>query len=63
MKFEAFKAEDGKFRWHLRNRDGSVVPMRAGRVMLPPTSAREAQRLRKAMQTVLQRMATSNAEA
>lgn len=60
MKFEAFKAKDGQFRWQLRNRDGSVVPLRAGRVMLPPTSARESQRLRKAMQTVLQQMAAAN---
>lgn len=58
MKFEAFKAEDGTFRWHLRDERGNVVSVKLGKVMLPRTSAGERQRYRQAMQDTLAKIAS-----
>jgi hypothetical protein len=62
MKFEAFKSKDGKFRWHVRDSNGQIVPVRAGKVKLPPVSREEAQRVRSATDKVLRRIADQEAK-
>lgn len=53
MTFEVFKADDGKFRWRLRDADGEVVRLpRPGKMKVPGTAA-EKRRSRAAMQQVL----------
>ncbi len=54
MTFEAFKDEDGTYKWRLRDDKGRIVkvPPR-GKATFPPMSAAERRRYRAAMQKVL----------
>ncbi len=60
MTFEAFKSDDGRYRWRLRDADGQILAVKPGKVMLPAGSAEKTRRSRAAVQRVLARIASAD---
>lgn len=55
--FQAFQGEDGQYRWRLLDPEGNVVPVKPGRIKLPPTSRQERDRVARTVDQTLARMA------
>ena len=54
MTFEAFRDQDGTYKWRLRDEKGRIVKLpKPGKIMLPPMSAAERRRYRDGVQKVL----------
>lgn len=53
MKFEVFRANDGKYSWRLREANGRIVKVTPGKIMLPPSTAAEKRRSQAAVQHAL----------
>ena len=63
MKFEAFKAQDGSYRWRLLDTGGRPLKITPGKVMLPRGSAKQQRASRDAVQNALAKLAQAQASA
>ena len=58
-RFEAFKSEDGKYRWRFIDR-GRIVGVPPGRIHVAPLSGRKRDSVEKALDRVLAGIAREN---